>query len=295
MRSLMLLLFLISFSYANDFNQSVATQEIIAHGKQAYTKRCVGCHGEKGDGNGPATAFLNPKPRDFTSGIFKFKSTPIGTNPTDKDLMHTLSKGVMGVSMPSYKFMPEQERFAVIQYIKTFSDTWDDEEKTANPVIGAPMPIEDFRDHNKFIARAKRGRGMFIEACVLCHGLKGQGDGESGQDLEDDWGQKILPANLTKAYIKGGKSARDIYRVLLVGYEGTPMVSFKDTYDEKKLWDLTAYVLYLRGQAAGIYGDKKPIKDITAKEAEEYASKINSDLKKFVYQLKYKKQKTTRN
>ncbi|MEW5743128.1 MAG: cytochrome c [Myxococcota bacterium] len=37
-----------------------------AKGEATYKTMCVSCHGEKGDGNGPAGAALNPKPTNFT-------------------------------------------------------------------------------------------------------------------------------------------------------------------------------------------------------------------------------------
>lgn len=37
-----------------------------AKGAPKYVMFCVACHGEKGDGNGPAGAALNPKPGNFT-------------------------------------------------------------------------------------------------------------------------------------------------------------------------------------------------------------------------------------
>jgi cytochrome c553 len=35
---------------------------------ERFTTFCVPCHGSAGEGNGPAAAFLNPKPRNFTDG-----------------------------------------------------------------------------------------------------------------------------------------------------------------------------------------------------------------------------------
>ena len=42
-----------------------------------YREHCVHCHGISGDGSGPTSAFLNPYPRDFRLGKFKYKSTPL--------------------------------------------------------------------------------------------------------------------------------------------------------------------------------------------------------------------------
>lgn len=253
--------------FANTLQQNLAEQELLIYGKKAYERRCSGCHGLKGDGQGPAASFLDPRPRDFTSGVFKFTSTPLGILPTDHDLMKVISQGVLGTSMPSFPLVPEVERFAMVQYIKSFSPAWKDSANYGSEVTGVAFPREDFLDHSSFISRATKGKKLFAESCVTCHGLKGVGDGEGAADLEDDWGQTIRPANLRDAFIKSGKSVKDIYRVLLSGIGGTPMPSFKGVYSDDQLWDLAAYVLYLRGEEAGIYeGMEKPITEIKSSD-----------------------------
>ncbi|MFI5391665.1 MAG: c-type cytochrome [Bacteriovoracales bacterium] len=247
-------------------NQSLSNQEYIKHGKEIYLQSCVGCHGEKGDGNGPGSAFLNPKPRDFTKGIFKFSSTPLGSQPTDADLVRTLSQGLRGTSMPNFGLLSANSKFSVIEYIKTFSEEWKNPAKFKEPVQGAPFPVEDFKNHKKFVARAQKGRALFVENCITCHGAKGLGDGEGGQELSDDWGNPIKPANLTKPWIKSGATVKDIYRTVMNGLNGTPMVAYKDTISDDGLWDVAAYVLYLRGLRAGLYGTNPPIKEITPEE-----------------------------
>ncbi len=247
-------------------NQTLSNQEYLKHGKEIYTQNCMGCHGEKGDGNGVGSPFLNPRPRDFTKGIFKFSSAPLGALPTDNDLFRTITQGLNGTAMPSYRFLSENSKISLIEYIKTFSPEWKNSTKIKEEVTSSAFPSEDFKDHSKFITRAKKGRALFVENCTVCHGIKGLGDGEGGMELSDDWGFPIKPANLTKAYIKSGYTAKDIHRTVMNGLNGTPMVSYKDTLTDDGLWDVTAYVLYLRGLSAGLYGNNPPIKEITKEE-----------------------------
>ena len=77
------------------------SEEWIAHGKEVYERRCLGCHGANGDGNGPAATFLyNQRPRNFNNAVFKFRLTK-ELIPTDGDLLRTISRGVRGTAMPA--------------------------------------------------------------------------------------------------------------------------------------------------------------------------------------------------
>jgi mono/diheme cytochrome c family protein len=87
-------------------------------GEGLYRQHCVHCHGITGNGRGPTAAFLNPYPRDFTRGTFKFKSTPIGIKPTREDLRHIVEQGIDGTAMPSFKLLPEGEIEALVDYVK---------------------------------------------------------------------------------------------------------------------------------------------------------------------------------
>jgi cytochrome c oxidase cbb3-type subunit I/II len=76
------------------------SEEWIAYGKEVYERRCVGCHGKNGDGNGPAATFMyKQRPRSFAAAVFKFRLTkePL---PTDGDLLRTITRGVRGTAMP---------------------------------------------------------------------------------------------------------------------------------------------------------------------------------------------------
>lgn len=83
-----------------------------------YREHCAHCHGVTGDGLGPTAAFLNPYPRDYRKGQFKFKSTPVGSKPTHEDLRRIIVDGIPGTAMPSFLLLPENEIEALVDYVK---------------------------------------------------------------------------------------------------------------------------------------------------------------------------------
>jgi len=90
-----------------------------SQGRGLYRKHCVHCHGVSGDGYGPTARFLNPYPRDFRQGIFKFKSTaPVDMPPTREDLMRTIREGINGTAMPSFKVLLRSDEIeALAEYV----------------------------------------------------------------------------------------------------------------------------------------------------------------------------------
>ena len=64
-----------------------------AKGKTTYTVNCVSCHGESGKGDGPVGQVLQPPPRNFTAGDFKFDADKDGKPGSDADLKLVISKG----------------------------------------------------------------------------------------------------------------------------------------------------------------------------------------------------------
>ena len=73
-----------------------------------FREHCVHCHGITGDGAGPTAAYLNPYPRDYRPGVFKFKSTPTGAKPMHDDLVKIVTEGIPGTAMPSFKLLPRR-------------------------------------------------------------------------------------------------------------------------------------------------------------------------------------------
>src|SRR5438874_9949429 len=86
-----------------------------------YREHCAHCHGISGDGTGPTAVFLNPYPRDYRKGQFKFKSTPVGQKPTHADLKKIVFDGIPGTAMPSFKLLPDLEVEALVEYVKYLS------------------------------------------------------------------------------------------------------------------------------------------------------------------------------
>jgi mono/diheme cytochrome c family protein len=90
-------------------NPLPADKKIIEQGEQIAKVNCVSCHGAKGKGDGVAAAALNPKPADWTSSRVQAES--------DGELFWKISNG--RGPMPPWKHLPENDRWAVIRYIRS--------------------------------------------------------------------------------------------------------------------------------------------------------------------------------
>ncbi|HEX6722294.1 MAG TPA: c-type cytochrome [Burkholderiaceae bacterium] len=225
---------------------------LLAHGQWVYRGLCIGCHGAKGDGNGGvwtlgdkfAKAHKLPRqPRDFTAAVFKVRSTPSGSLPTDADLFKAISRGLVAdQDMPAFKFLPERDRWAVIAYIKTLSKRWQEEKDFQEPSVevGAP-PLPD-------AAALAAGKEVYAKMqCAKCHGPLGKGDGPSADELTDDSGLPIKPRDFSDASMfVAASDPRGVYQTFTTGLDGTPMPSFADFLKEDERWQLVWYVMSLR-------------------------------------------------
>ena len=240
------------------------SEEWTNYGKQVYQRRCQGCHGAKGDGNGPAAAFMHKdRPRNFNLAVFKFRLTPSGSLPDDGDLLRTITRGVRGTSMPTWHELPEKDRLAVIQYVKY--ELAVDRSKPDKPYLyfveeppkaplyigEPPKPTPDIVAHGKEVWKSAK--------CWECHGDGGKGDGQKAVGLKDDFGFPIPPANLTTGQFKSGPSVKDIFRTMSTGLSGTPMPSYADTQSEGDRWALSYYVLTLSAYTDPLTGEPMQI------------------------------------
>ena len=207
-------------------------------GKTVYEQKCLLCHGEKGDGKGPGAEQLLPRPRDFTKGLYKIRSTSNKT-PEDRDIFRMITEGMPGTSMPGWAVLPERDRWNLVAYLKTFAP---------EPFKEAPKKLELPKEVASSAESIKRGKEMFeaIE-CHKCHGTEGRGDGPSRDELKDEWGFPIAPANLAKRWtLRGGSSRTEIATRIANGVLGTPMPAFLDSVEKPEdIWHLTNYILAL--------------------------------------------------
>jgi len=211
-----------------------------AEGKKVYEMHCLSCHGEKGQGDGKAAVFTYPKPRDFSKGLFKIRTTPSGSLPTDGDLFWTITRGMNGSAMPSFKGLSERERWAVVYYIKTFVEAYQ-YRKPEPPVPVPPAPPVTAQS----IALGKR---MYQKMeCYKCHGQQGKGDGPSAEDQTDDWGFPVRVRDFTDGVYKGGPNDTDLYLRFTTGMTGSPMPAYSgDKMTVKERWALVHFVQSLR-------------------------------------------------
>ena len=218
----------------------------IKAGNFIFETRCAVCHGLKGDGKGEEAYRLQIKPRDFTYGVYKFRSTPSGDLPTDEDLFKTISRGLHGTAMLPWFGLTTAQKWYVVYYIKTFSDAFEDDEKPE--IVKIPKPGKSPVDYIKL------GKVVYQKAkCWECHGKEGYGDGESAEKLKDDWLQPISPTNFRQQILKRGLKIEDIYLTIATGLSGTPMPSFYDSLSQDEILALAYYIKSIAPQRPSDY------------------------------------------
>ncbi len=194
--------------------------------KGLYRQHCSHCHGTTGGGDGPTALFLNPYPRDYRQGKFKFKSTERDAKPTTADLRRILVDGINDTAMPTVGLLPPDEIDALVEYVKYLAIRGQTEQALKDKIFGDEkvpnveqgggramlvseilQPIVDGwneaeskvivptadgykpdPDRTKWLAE---GAALFAgdrAKCYSCHGTTGLGDGrKASEPLFDDW------------------------------------------------------------------------------------------------------------
>ena len=218
-------------------------------GKKVYETRCLLCHGINGDGKGMVGTIrraekngrvIETYPRDLTLGVFMFRTTPTGCLPIDDDLLMTIKNGVKRSFMPSHEELPKEEREAVKEYIKIFSERWEEEDLCEEHItVKRPEWVGT-------LSSVEKGKEQYdLMKCWECHGYDGKGHGPSSDTLKDDAGNKSWPFDFTTGELKRGSTPENIYLTFTTGLDGTPMPSYGDTLGEEDRWHLVSFTVQL--------------------------------------------------
>ncbi|MBI3182960.1 MAG: c-type cytochrome [Myxococcales bacterium] len=230
---------------------------VLTAGRESFMNRCAKCHGEKGDGRGWSAEAEHPLPRDFTRGQFKFGGVPAGALPTDEGLMRVVVRGLKGTAMPPWDGSSE-ELEAVIQYIKTFSPRWEEEEP-GEPIATSPDPFGQARKEQAI----EKGKKLYhaVARCGACHPhyvtreelrafAREQGDEQTEPRpnmyrpvwTDSEYGEQLLPSDFLSSIVRAGTTEEDLYRTIASGIGGTAMPTWKGALPEEDLWAIVHYV-----------------------------------------------------
>jgi mono/diheme cytochrome c family protein len=221
---------------------AIVTVAAPAGADPLYDRYCLACHGEAGDGAGPAARWLWPKPRDFGKALYRFRSTASGKPPTDDDLARTIRDGLPGTSMPAFgDALDDAQVRELVGVVKAFAP-----KKFGKPAAPVPIPTVPA----DLSSRADAGAKVWAKAgCAQCHGDGLRGDGPSAAGLEDEHGRAAPPTDLGARPLKRGGAA-GVYATLATGLDGANMPAFAGALSDGELWDLVAFVEARRWKGA---------------------------------------------
>jgi cytochrome c oxidase cbb3-type subunit 2 len=228
-----------------------ASAELTTKGLALFATNCQTCHGAKGAGDGPAAFVLDPRPRNFTRGIFELHSNESGALPLDEDLFDTITRGIPGSAMPAFERLAGEDRWALVEAVKSVAVFKDEDEGTeihffadrppTPPIdLGAPVAASP-----EVVAQ---GKAVFQKLeCWKCHGTEGKGDGPSASDLRTAWGEVTRPRDFEAATFNGAFSVRDLVLRVRTGLGGTPMPAVASAQaSDADMWAVAHYVASLR-------------------------------------------------
>jgi mono/diheme cytochrome c family protein len=201
----------------------------LERGKTLFGQACAACHGASGKGDGVLTQRfdLGSRPADLAQPVawIKLRTTlqesTGGGVPSASDLFRTLTRGLPGTAMGSYRELPAEDRWALVAYVRTLSASY----AIASKSVEFPARIE----HSA--ALLELGGAEFNLRCMTCHGRDGMG-GAPMVDLDTGKPYRnIAFAAEGGSNTLGGRAPEDIARTLLAGlHSRSPMRTQKDAY-----------------------------------------------------------------
>ncbi|MBP9673910.1 MAG: c-type cytochrome [Bacteriovoracaceae bacterium] len=230
-------------------------------GKSTYMEYCVSCHGDKGDGKGVAAKGMDPIPRDFTLGLYKFGQVPAGELPHDADFSAIIKKGLHGTAMLPWD-ISEERIHAVTQYIKTFAPkVWEAKEAVLGERI---IPTKDPYGLAHKTTAIEKGKEVYhvTAQCTTCHRafipkkeLSALWEKVNKEKLtvfdpalylpkvqDSEYGVKIVPPDFTWHNIRSASSVEELYVRIASGVSGSGMPPWKGTIEDHEIWATAYYV-----------------------------------------------------
>src|SRR5262249_39069994 len=135
----------------------------LEKGSVLYRRHCLHCHGLTGSGQGSTAAWINPHPRDFRRGIFKFLPTAQRRGRERKPLRQALARplrqGVEGTAMPAFGalsddrfgYLPDEQIQQLVSYVIHLSLRGQVEFDTVRELIEAEAEGRDKPDIGEFV------------------------------------------------------------------------------------------------------------------------------------------------
>jgi cytochrome c len=234
MRSIAIVVLVVSSSlaYADD-------QGSVHYGRHDFARYCASCHGYAGDGNGTSAQQFDSMATDFTRGVYKCRSTPTGTLPTDDDLRRSIERGLSDSGMPSFVALGRLQIDDLVATLKSFSSRFSHE------TVGSPIAVPKETPNNaESVARG--GVSWSRLKCDNCHG-SGRGRVAADATLRNDDGTEAHLPDLTRrsGYRCGSDNSR-VFITLMTGLDGTPMSGYAGAISPEEAWDLVHFLAQLR-------------------------------------------------
>jgi mono/diheme cytochrome c family protein len=229
-----------------------ASGDLAGQGDRLYSEHCAGCHGEAGDGRGPAAPLLSPPPRDLVAGHYRFRSTPPGASPGDSDLFRAITLGGgTGSAMPAFYWLPAADRWALVLRIKEFSARLRGTGLHAARRSGGTASVPG-RGGAERGSPAEGRRQWIALGCPACHGedAAGRSRARAGAEWTDPAGVPIPGSGDLRhaCSFRGGASDEAILGSIERGV-GTAMPAFGEVLDRGRG---SALLLFLRSLDADI-------------------------------------------
>lgn len=214
--------------------QTAAKKGDLITGKSVYNEICFACHGEKGDGKGPGWMNTKPSPQVFTNALYMSRLT-------DEYMFNVVKYGKLAVlngRIPDKKFPA-----------------------LAMPAFGQVLDDNQIRELIKFERAFSQGgtqapemREIFNDACAVCHGKSGRGDGERAYTKQPapqyfvSEGQPA-PMNLTDPQLMARFNDDFLFSLIKKGKIGAIMEDGFDTMQpfgqvlsDKEIWSVIRYI-----------------------------------------------------